>query len=56
MPEAGTTHALASTKTPTASGIRFNCVGTHIGFFLTRARDGVVVFVPPIPILDETYA
>lgn len=22
---------------------------------LTRARDGVVVFVPPIPVLDETY-
>ncbi len=23
---------------------------------LTRARDGVVVFVPPLPILDDTYA
>jgi hypothetical protein len=23
---------------------------------LTRGRDGVVVFVPPLPILDETYA
>ncbi len=22
---------------------------------LTRARDGVVVFVPPVPVLDETY-
>ena len=23
---------------------------------LTRARDGVVVFVPPLPVLDETFA
>jgi hypothetical protein len=22
---------------------------------MTRARDGVVVFVPPIPVLDQTY-
>ena len=23
---------------------------------LTRGRDGTVVFVPPVPLLDETYA
>ena len=31
MPEAGTTRALGSTKTPIASGMRTNCAGTGIG-------------------------